>query len=73
MPAGNILSRSLVQLRFSKDCISRLYDDLNIKYVPVESDNSKNTNDDIKFDSLELKDVSFKYKKASNNTFLRKL
>jgi ABC-type multidrug transport system fused ATPase/permease subunit len=68
VPAGNILSRSLVQLRFSKDCISRLYDDLNIKYVPIESDNSKNTNDDIKFDSLELKDVSFKYKKASNNT-----
>ena len=68
VPAGNILSRSLVQLRFSKDCISRLYEDLSLNSAPVISGKPKNFNADIKFESLELKDVSFKYSKASSET-----
>lgn len=70
VPAGNVLSRSLVQLRFSKDCVSRLYQDLNLK-IHSQSDGdsvNKKFSHQFSFISLELRNVTFKYKKSSSPT-----
>ena len=68
VPAGNVLSRSLVQLRFSNDCVSRLYQDLNVKIYSQNDAKNKDFSHQFTFLSLELRNLTFKYKKSSSPT-----
>jgi ATP-binding cassette, subfamily B, bacterial PglK len=62
LPSANLLSSGLVQLRFSRDAVSRLYSDVkstsntNFKLISDLSNSTQPT-----FKSLTLKSVSFSY------------
>jgi len=69
LPASSILSSSLINLRYKRDAVSRLYKDLKI-YQQITTDSQLLTKfyspADIQFkpfDRLELKNISFQYSK----------
>jgi ATP-binding cassette, subfamily B, bacterial PglK len=74
LPTANMLSGNLLQIRFSRDSISRLYGDLkhlqlqsprtevkNKNSTSILSPDELNENSNIVFKSLELKNLSFCY------------
>ena len=64
MPAANTLSTSLIQLRYNRDSISRLYQDLQaVAHIPLEAHESVVSCADV-FRTLTLKQVQFTYPKA---------
>lgn len=67
VPASNILSRFIVQLRFTKDCVERLYDDL--KRAKYTSHKNWKSTEQFRFNKLQFIDVSFRYKNSSNAIF----
>ena len=77
MPSANMLSISLVQLRFSRDSISRLYQDLKkLKQLQSESPSEIEYNPHVSktvdlhresFRSLELQNLDFRYPNSLQN------
>ena len=65
MPAANTLSTSLIQLRYNRDSISRLYRDLQtVAHIPLEARESPVESEPDGFRKLTLKQVQFTYPKA---------
>jgi len=66
MPAVNILSSSLMQLRFSRDSISRLYQDVkNVQDITTAKD-VRVEKKEI-FESFSISNISFRYPNAKND------
>ena len=76
LPIANIISNSLIQIRFNRDGVERLYKDMlefETSINKIEKNRKKNVNIE-KFKKLELNNVSFNYsnsrKKILNNISL---
>lgn len=71
LPAANILSSRLVDLRYSRDAVSRLYNDLKnhqqqkINHQPVTKSHPSSNIQNEPFAKLELRNISFQYPKES--------
>jgi ATP-binding cassette, subfamily B, bacterial PglK len=66
LPAANVFSASLTQLRFGQDSVFRLYDDLKkLDEYSYSSDSKNITTTYNSFKKLELFNVSFKYSGSS--------
>jgi len=66
LPSANILSSSLIQMRFGRDAVSRLYNDIkNLSKTEYKLD--KSVNNSNKFQTLSLDKVSFCYPEANHN------
>ena len=73
IPSVSYISTSLTQLRYGKDAVNRLYDDLkgfsesNFDYNQSINNQDKSNNPVLsdKFQSLEIRDISFSYENKS--------
>ncbi len=73
IPSVSYISTSLTQLRYGKDAVNRLYDDLkgfsesNFDYNKSINNQDKSNNSVLsdKFQSLEIRDISFSYENKS--------
>jgi ATP-binding cassette subfamily C protein len=67
LPSINGVSSGLLQLRYGRDSVSRLYNDMkkmsSTKLINIDIADSK----EVKFKNIELTNVSFAYPKTSNN------
>jgi len=67
LPSANILSSSLVNLRYSRDAVSRLYADVkDMQHIETNRMIELNSQEYKPFKTLELKNIYFKYTKDSN-------
>jgi ATP-binding cassette, subfamily B, bacterial PglK len=65
LPAANILSSTLMQLRFSRDSISRLYQDVKSAEL-IKTDIFTGADSIDPFRSLSISNISFQYNSAAN-------
>lgn len=69
IPSANVLARSLIQLRFGRDAVSRLYNDSkNLEKIEIKhSKKGTYPNEDQSFNSLTLNKVKFRYPNTKLN------
>lgn len=69
IPSVTYISTSLSQIRYGKDAVNRLYEDLvgysELNFDYANHDKSNLTEDIKEFESLEIRDISFSYKTNS--------
>jgi ATP-binding cassette, subfamily B, bacterial PglK len=67
LPAANILSKSLMELRFSRDSVSRLYKDV-INAQKIKTDKRNIITKKEEFESLSISNISFRYPNTKKDT-----
>jgi len=67
LPAANVFSSSLTQLRFNRDSVSRLYQDVTSMHSVEEDGGEKNLATYESFKRLSISNISFRYPAAEQD------